>query len=343
MSDDRYVSIDEEGYFIFDGRRVDDEPLGRTLTENLEIDSDGRLLTQLNGTPAYVEAFDAPLIVRHVRLGASGQLDVDLAYGLKAELSLSTLSVDEWDRFHALNSKNVPAVFSRPAQMEFFELLDEFDDESVTIGGRRYPTPPYLTSFHDASSEKFWTNIYRTEKPGWELGREAPALPEVLPQLRLTKARILVLGCGSGHDAAYLAGLGHIVTAVDFSEEAITRAKQLYGEIENLSFHQMDAFALPENWTGRFDVILEHTCFCAVTPERRDELIQVWRKLLAPGGHLLGIFFVYERRMGPPFGGSEWELRQRLKPYFDFLYWTRWRRSLERRKSKELVVYARKK
>jgi SAM-dependent methyltransferase len=344
MSNDRYVSIDEEGYFVFDGRRVDDETLGRALIDNLALDNDGRLLTTLNGTPAFVEAFDAPLMARHIRLAKPGFAEADFACGAKGLLPLASLSVDEWDRFHAVNEKNVPVVLSRQAQMELFELLDEFDDDSVTIQGKTYSTPEFLTASKDANSDKFWTNIYRTEeKPGWEIGHESPVLPDVLPQLRLTKARILVLGSGTGHDAAYLAGQGHIVTAIDFSAEAITRSKQQYGEVENLTFHEMDVFKLPENWTGRFDVIFEHTCFCAVSPDRREELIQIWRRLLSPGGHLLGIFFVHEKRVGPPFGGSEWELRQRLKPYFDFLYWTRWRRSIERRKGKELVVYAKKK
>jgi SAM-dependent methyltransferase len=130
---------------------------------------------------------------------------------------------------------------------------------------------------------------------------------------------------------------------VDFSPEAVARARANYGSLENLRILQSDVFALPESFYGQFDLIFEHTCYCAVMPARRSELVALWSRLLAPGGHVLGVFFVHEKRSGPPWGGSEWEVRERLKGRFEFLFWTRWRQSEERRKARELVVYARKK
>jgi 2-polyprenyl-3-methyl-5-hydroxy-6-metoxy-1,4-benzoquinol methylase len=41
----------------------------------------------------------------------------------------------------------------------------------------------------------------------------------------MPRCRVLVLGCGEGHDAAFFAQNGHIVTGVDISPEAITRAQ----------------------------------------------------------------------------------------------------------------------
>ncbi|HMN69230.1 MAG TPA: class I SAM-dependent methyltransferase [Bdellovibrionales bacterium] len=340
---DRYISIDEEGYWIFSGRRVDDVGLGGKLLENLTVDGEGRLVTDFEGQPAYVESFDAPLVARHVRKSGAGLGEMDLPYETKMRFPYRSLSIDEWDRFHGVSEKGVPFVFSRGAQVEFFDMLDEFEDDSVTIDGDKYPTPPWLEPFGDSNSSEFWTGIYQNEEPGWEQGRESVALPEVLPQLKLAKSRVLVLGSGSGNDAAYFAKLGHVVTAVDFSEEAVAQAKAKYGGLANLRFVKADIFELPKDWSGRYDVIFEHTCYCAITPERRDELVKNWKRLLAPGGHLLGVFFVHEKRRGPPFGGSEWELRERLKNDFDFLYWTRWHLSVEKRKGKELVVFARKK
>ncbi len=343
MSQDRYINIDEEGYFVFGGRRVDDEALGRTLLENLKLNDSFVVVTDYEGSPAFVEHFDAPLIARHVRLGSrEGFLEIDLPYQLTKEFPLKSLSVDEWDRFHGALENGVPLVFSRQAQVEFFDLLEEFDDDSVTVKGVRYPVPAWLAPNRDADQDAWWTKLYRTDEAGWELGRESNALPEILPQLKLARAKVLVLGSGAGHDAAYFARQGHMVTAVDFSEEAIGRARALYGEVENLEFFRHDIFKLPENWAGRFDLVFEHTCYCAISPERRNDLVKVWRRMLAPGGHLLGVFFAYEKRPGPPFGGSEWELRERLKSGFEFLYWTRWRRSIERRRAKELIVYARR-
>lgn len=340
---ERYAVIDEEGYWMFDGKRVDDESLGRSMLENLELDSEERLTTSMENQKAFVEYFDAPLIALHVRALDDSSAEIDLPYGLKTRFAYDSLSLDEWDRFHGLALKNIPFVFSRQAQIEFFDLLDSFDDESITVGSKHYEIPAWLAPHREGEAPQFWTELYNTQQAGWDQKRESVILPAIVPQLKLSKSRILVVGCGEGHDAAYFASLGHLVTAVDFSEEAIRRAKEHYGSREGLNFFRADAFNLPENWSGQFDIVFEHTCYCAVSPDKRSQLVQIWRKMLQPQGHLLAIFFAHEKRRGPPFGGSEWELRQRLKSGFSFLYWTRWRNSVERRKGKELVVYARKK
>jgi 2-polyprenyl-3-methyl-5-hydroxy-6-metoxy-1,4-benzoquinol methylase len=49
------------------------------------------------------------------------------------------------------------------------------------------------------------------------------------------KAPILELGCGGGHDARFLTGLGFAVVATDFSEEALglTRRRAPEARLEN--------------------------------------------------------------------------------------------------------------
>ena len=340
---ERYLPIDEEGYFVFDGRRVDDEALGRKLLDNLEPVQTDRFVTSIEGQQAWVEAFDQPLIARSLQKPVDGRCTIEGPYKSQMRFALETLSVDEWDRFHGVTENNIPFVLSRTAQFNFFDMLDEFDDDSVTIAGKRFAVPPWLPPSTDVVKPAYWTNLYKTEASPWELGRESVILPAVLPQLKLNKGRVLVLGCGSGHDAAYFARQGHMVTAIDFSEEAVKKARTSYAELDTLKIMQADAFNLPKELLGRFDLVFEHTCYSAISPERRNELVNVWKRALVSHGDMLAIFFVNEKRTGPPFGGSEWELRERLKSSFDFLFWTRWRQSEESRKSKELVVYARKK
>jgi SAM-dependent methyltransferase len=152
-----------------------------------------------------------------------------------------------------------------------------------------------------------------------------------------------VLGCGRGHDAAHLAQLGHIVTAIDSSEVAIEQACKLYGDIKNLAFIQADALQLPENLHNSFDLVFEHTLYCAIDPKDRNRLVRSWRQCLTPDGYLLGIFFAVETPLGPPFGGSEWEIETRLGDSFKSIYWTRWKKSNLKRIGTELIVYAQKK
>lgn len=334
----RYLSIDEEGFIALNGIRVDDEKIGAGLLDGLQRVEKDRFVTTWDGQTVLVEAFDQPLVARRVEKSGS-QFFIIAPYGLRREFNIEKLCLDEWDRFHGLTIENeIAFVFSRTAQAQFFDLLDEFDDDSITVGGKKFQIPPYYLPVPQIDNQKFWTDIYQTETPGWDLGTPAKPLADIFPQLKLPTSRVLVLGCGSGQDVAYFARNGHVVTGVDFSQEAIERAKKNFGDVPNLDFIQSDIFKL--QLSGSFDLIFEHACYAAIRPERREELIRIWMKHLIPGGHLLGIFFMMSRRSGPPFGNSEWELREKLKNRFRFLYWTRWHNSLPQRDGRELVVFA---
>lgn len=338
---DKFIQIDEEGYFHFDGTRVTDADYGVDLFRGLFMDDSARCKCRMQGMEVWVEAFDAPLVAANVeRDGDAWHLS--LPYGYTESFRLETLTLDEWDRFHGYADTKIPFVFSRAAQAEFFNLVDDFDDESVTVGERRYEVPTWLNPNPDSRKADFWNEIYRSEVYGWELNGPHPALPEFFPKLKRSRSRVLVLGAGSGNDAAYFAGQGHIVTAVDFSAEAIARAQKKYGHAQELRFLQADAFALPPEMNGQFDLVFEHTFYCAVDPARRNEIVKIWRRCLVDGGNLLGVFFASDKPMGPPFGGSEWELRARLKKEFRPLYWMRLRNSPRPRMGREALIYAEK-
>lgn len=271
---ERFLQIDAEGYWISEGLRITDEEYGRSLLQGLKIGPNGSLNVDVDGHDVLVEAFDDPIVIRTV----SRQADTLVAhapYQWEFPISPSTLSSDDWDRFHGRTDAGIPFVLSRAAQAQLFECVDEYDDDSVTLGGQRYVLGPWLAPNTMINDPAFWTRIYREETPGWELGRESVILPSIMAQLKQPRSRIIVLGCGSGHDAAFFARAGHIVTAVDFSAEAIARATAAYGAVKDLRFLQADVFQLPQEMRGQFDIVFEHTCFCAVSPERRNDLVQV--------------------------------------------------------------------
>jgi SAM-dependent methyltransferase len=357
----QFIQIDEDGYFSSSGLRVSDEAYGLSLISHLFARNRG-YYTQVQGNEVIVEAFDEPLVAHHVTKSKGGALTLSFAYGFTCKFDVQTLCTDEWDRFHGRTLHGLPFVLSRTAQMELFNIVDEFDDESLTFNGTRFEVQTLnqldqmtllgpqneLATKGAVNQADYWSDRYRSWQaenvpPGWELGEPAKPLREVLPQIKIPRSRICVLGCGTGHDAAYFASQGHIVTGVDFSPLAIEKARAQYTECANLKFVTADAFHFAKEQRGQFDVIFEHTFYCAIDPARRSEVLRSWRSLLADGGHLLGIFFILDRVGGPPYGASEWELRELLKNDFEFLYWTRWKTSIESRLGRELVIYARKK
>ena len=338
-----FIQIDEEGYVSSREIRVTDPAVGKEFLANIYLHQGGTLLSKLGETSVIVEAFDEPYIALQVSV-SDDKWFIQLPYDFKLEFSLESLSLDEWDRFHGYTLTKVPFVFSRTAQAEFFNILDEYGDEFVEWNGKVYDVKPYWSSASEVSKEKFWTEIYdRTENPGWNLGEPAEALKDMLPRLKISRSRVLVLGCGAGHDAALFASAGHHVTAVDISPSAIAKAKELYGHLQNLTFVEADLFKLVPSNRESFDVVFEHTCYCAIDPQRRAELVKAWNQFLAPGGHIMGVFFAMEKRSGPPFGGSEWELRQRVIKNYQPIFWGRLRNSVPNRIGKEFFVYAQKK
>ncbi|MBY0385159.1 methyltransferase domain-containing protein [bacterium] len=336
------MALDEEGYFVLsDGIRLSDPVEGKKLLESLSIDDFGAVRTQWNHDSVIVEPFDKPLIAQQVEVRNS-QLYLVAPYGFSAKIQIESFCLDAWDRFHGLTeAKNIPFVFSRKAQAEFFRLLDEYDDDSFTLFGKKYSTPDYYIDNTNVNQSTYWSQRYTANETGWDLGEPHPALQNVLPQLKLNKCRVLALGCGRGHDAAYFSQLGHIVTGIDFSANAIEDAQKKYGTNPLLRWQQADALAL-QNFPP-VDLIFEHTLFCAIDPKKRKNLVQQWKRLLDDQGHLLGVFFVQPKRNGPPYGGSEWELRELLEKDFRLLYWKRWPLSPGVRNGTEIVVYAQKK
>lgn len=339
----QFIQIDEEGFGLSREVRIQDPHVGKEILENMKIHEGGTLLSTFGGTPVIVEAFDEPYVASQVQLKENQTWEITLPYDVHQSFQLESLSLDEWDRFHGYTENKVPFVLSRKAQATFFNLLEEFGDDYIVFADKTYPIPNYWTAHKDLEKEAYWSKIYEsTPNPGWNLGEPAEALKDMLPRLKIARSRILVLGCGEGHDAALFAASGHFVTAVDISPLALERARKLYGHMPNLTFMEADLFKLPQDFDHSFDVVFEHTCFCAINPEKRQELVKIWNRVLAPGGHLMGVFFTFEKRQGPPYGGTEWELRQRLKGAYQPIFWGRWQKSVANRQGKELFIYAKK-
>lgn len=147
-----------------------------------------------------------------------------------------------------------------------------------------------------------WNQRYLDGDVPWDKGEAAPALIEVLDEEVLGQGNhVLVPGCGYGHDARAIADAGHRVTGLDISESAVSGAKLANG-CDGLVFELGDLFdpALAEKC--RYDVIWEHTCFCAIFPEQRDDYVKAVHRLLQPGGVLVGVFFAFgDDESGPPF------------------------------------------
>jgi 2-polyprenyl-3-methyl-5-hydroxy-6-metoxy-1,4-benzoquinol methylase len=74
-----------------------------------------------------------------------------------------------------------------------------------------------------------WNARYEANDTPWDKGSPTPVLEEIYqrhPDIFAGKS-ILVPGCGTGHDACWLAATGAHTTGVDISPLAITKAREL--------------------------------------------------------------------------------------------------------------------
>lgn len=167
----------------------------------------------------------------------------------------------------------------------------------------------------------FWETRYQEGTTRWDIGKAAPPFVNLLQSDRApSPGKTAVLGCGRGYDALLFAQAGHEVIGVDFAPSAIAAATDL-AQQANLSvqFRQEDIFRLPETYSHDFDYVVEHTCFCALPPEKRTTYINLVHNLLKPTGELLAIFFTHQRGGGPPYGIQPSEIRELFTPQFEII------------------------
>lgn len=147
-------------------------------------------------------------------------------------------------------------------------------------------------------------------------GRDADALPwaasapssvvtdwvarsEAVPQ------RAMVIGCGLGDDAEFVAAHGWVTTAFDTSPTAIAWCRERFPDTA-VDYRAQDLFDPPTEWPGAFHLVVEVATIQSLAPSVRDEAIRSVARLVAPGGTLLVAALVNAHDV--PVHGPPWPL-----------------------------------
>lgn len=153
-------------------------------------------------------------------------------------------------------------------------------------------------------SADFWSDRYQNDRTGWDLGQVSPPIQAYVEQLKDKDIRILIPGCGNGHEAEYLWNQGFkYVSVIDLAKAPLDNLQQRCPEIPEVQLHQGDFF----EHQGQYDIIFEQTMFCAIDPKLRQEYADQVYQLLKPKGKLVGVLFNRDFEGGPPYGGSKTE------------------------------------
>jgi methyl halide transferase len=195
----------------------------------------------------------------------------------------------------------------------------------------------------DSLTPEFWGEKYRIGDTGWDLGEVSPPFARLLESGGLKRGRMLIPGCGRGWEAIFFAQKGFDVTAADFAPEAIAeverRAREAGVEIKT---ECRDFLNPPSEWIGRFDILLEQTCFCAIHPTRRPAYVEAAWKSLRSGGEVTGLFYHTKQSGGPPFDTRPEDVRRLFEPFFSIEHFAVSPDSHSRRRNQEWLGRFRK-
>jgi len=149
-----------------------------------------------------------------------------------------------------------------------------------------------------------WEERYRKGETGWDRGAPSPATQDWMGHPGRKPCRLLVPGCGFGHEVIEFARHGFDVTAVDIAPSAIRYLEaKLLGSSLAVETVCADLFDFEPDMP--FDAVYEQTCMCAISPEQRIEYVKCLYRWLVPGGHLLAMFMQTGKEGGPPWHWQE--------------------------------------
>jgi tellurite methyltransferase len=138
----------------------------------------------------------------------------------------------------------------------------------------------------------YFDGEYSQDESYW--GDQPNLLVPLVSSLLKPHSRALVVGCGEGRDALFLARIGFDVVATEISEQGIRRAREAIKEDDfKLQLLRLDAH-LRHDHLGRFDAILIMNVLQFLDPEKIPERIVHFRSMLNPGGIISIQVFTFE-------------------------------------------------
>ena len=151
-------------------------------------------------------------------------------------------------------------------------------------------------------------------RPPWDYGDPRPQLVEWAEARDLAGGgrEALVVGCGYGADAEFLALLGFRTTGFDFAPTAIAAARRKH-PASRVNYFVADVLDLPREWQRRFDLVVESLTVQSMPPEQHTAAAQNIAALVAPEGTLLVLATARDEGSevkGPPWPLSRAELEE---------------------------------
>ena len=189
--------------------------------------------------------------------------------------------------------------------------------------------------------KNFWESKWANRETGWDIGYPSPAIEKYILQYPDKEASILIPGCGNAYEAAFLWNLGFKnITVLDIASKAVEILKEKKKKKKGISVICGDFF----EHQGNYDLMIEQTFFCAISPSFRTQYAEKANELLNENGRIIGVMFNRNfEKDGPPFGGSVFEYQMIFEKHFEIEKMEECDNSIEPRKGSEVFINLKKK
>jgi SAM-dependent methyltransferase len=204
-----------------------------------------------------------------------------------------------------------------PAGADRIEVADA--DGEVVLARRLLPAGVLPHGPEGTKLLERWDSRYRGDSPpGWDTGRSSSNLQKAVEDGALKPGRAVVLGCGTGTNAIYLARQGFDVTGIDIAPTALNLCRKKADEAGvTVQWLLADVVALPE--LDSFEFIFDRGCYHGVRRQNASGYVESVKRLSHPGTRVLVLAgnANEERHYGPPRVKKE-EIRGDFSESFDF-------------------------
>ena len=159
------------------------------------------------------------------------------------------------------------------------------------------------------ASPAYWDRYFTADELDW--GETWTG--SFLPRLRAAGTQsVLELGCGTGNDAARLARAGLEVVALDFSAEAIRRARRVHGTV-GIRFEVADIVSRLPFGDGEFDGVMANVALHMFPDAVTRSVFAEVQRVVRPGGLFL---FHVNSTDDRPLRAQRRPVRRELEPNF---------------------------
>ena len=181
-----------------------------------------------------------------------------------------------------------------------------------------------------------WDRYYQGDrKPAWDTGRASHELKQAVEDGVIKPGRAVVLGCGSGNNAIYLASQGFDVTGIDIAPTALKLAEAAAVKAGvKVNWVLADVLAPPS--MEAFDFIYDRGCYHNVRYVDASGFVDSVRRLSRPGTQML---IMSLDREGPP-GVKEEQLKSDFSSAFEFQWIRKCQIELQRDATRQAAALA---